>query len=393
MPSARRRIAALSLFAGLTAAMPAQDERALIADASAWRSHEVGVGVTLRQRWFERLFGAPQSLSVLEIRPGPRVRFDLEAPGRRLLTSVMGREHGALAAINGGFFDIGNTGLSIGLLRLDGALVVPADPQQGSVGIDAEQRLQLAARPAGDWPEVHEALGAGPLLLRQGEVVLAAAKRDPRHPRSAIGLTADGRVLWLAIDGRTAQATGMTLAETTKVLQALGCTDALNLDGGGSTTLWVAGRGVCNFPCDNKRYDHAGERKVANALLVFAPAIVVVDDAAAELRGSGWQRVTATAGAHDGGFATSPAVDARAVFRADLPFAGRWRLLVAQPPAAPALQVEVYGDATLPGPTARGTFAAVGEIAPRAGLPTWLTLRAVAGELKVDAVRFEQIVD
>ena len=47
--------------------------------------------------------------------------------------------------------------------------------------------------------------------------------------------------------------------------------DALNLDGGGSTTLWLSGasdNGVVNYPCDNGRFDHAGERKVPNILYI-----------------------------------------------------------------------------------------------------------------------------
>ncbi|WP_294558383.1 phosphodiester glycosidase family protein, partial [uncultured Bacteroides sp.] len=51
----------------------------------------------------------------------------------------------------------------------------------------------------------------------------------------------------------------------------LGGKDALNLDGGGSTALWLSGapeEGIVNFPCDNRNYDHQGERKVANFLYV-----------------------------------------------------------------------------------------------------------------------------
>ena len=384
----------VAFVAGATS-LCAQHERAHIAELAAWQAQEVGVGVTLRQRWFERLFTGPQSLTVLEIQTGPHVRFDLEAPGRRLRTSTIASAHGALAAINGGFFAIESTGLSIGLLRLDGALVVPADPDQGSVGLAADQRLHVATRPAGDWPEMREALGAGPMLLRNGAIVDHGEQRNARrHPRSAIGTQADGRVLWLAVDGRTTQATGMTFAETATVMQALGCTEALNLDGGGSTTLWVAGRGVCNFPCDNKRYDHAGERAVANALLLHAPAVVLVDDAAADLRGTGWQHHAAAAGVHGRGFASTTATDACAVFRAELPFAGRWRLLLQQPPAAAPVRVEVYGATSpLQSPVGVGAWQRVGEVPAQAGLPTWVTLRATTGELVVDALRFEQIID
>lgn len=377
------------------------DAPASIADPTAWATTEVGDGVVLRQRWFPSLFGSPQSLTVLEVHQG-RAGFDLVAPGRRTLTSTMAHSAGALAAINGGFFDIEGTGLSRGLLRLRGALVVPANEGQGCVGIDSAGRLQLAVRPAGDWPEAFAALGAGPMLLTAGAVLDHGPARR-RHPRSAIGMTADARVLLLAIDGRTDRAAGMTFEETARVLAALGAVDGLNLDGGGSTTLWVAGRGVCNYPCDNRRYDHGGERAVANALLVRAPAILVIDDAAAEFRGAGWVQRPSGAPMCGSGCAASAAHDCRAVFRIALPFPGRWRLSLGLPagdasavpaPVSSPQRVQVYGNQpaarVVPAP---GRWVEVGEFVFAAGLPAIVTLASDGDTLVVDALRFVQVPD
>jgi exopolysaccharide biosynthesis protein len=63
----------------------------------------------------------------------------------------------------------------------------------------------------------------------------------------------------------------MTLFELTKLTRWLKSDDAINLDGGGSTTLWINNypeNGVVNYPTDNKKWDHAGERKVANVVLL-----------------------------------------------------------------------------------------------------------------------------
>ena len=63
----------------------------------------------------------------------------------------------------------------------------------------------------------------------------------------------------------------MSLFELTRLMSALGCVEAINLDGGGSTTLWVDGvtkTGVANMPCDDKVFDEYGERKVSNVLLL-----------------------------------------------------------------------------------------------------------------------------
>jgi len=64
----------------------------------------------------------------------------------------------------------------------------------------------------------------------------------------------------------------MTLHELTFVAQMLGCKDAVNLDGGGSTTMYVKGQnedGVVNYPCDNKQFDHKGERAVSNVVMIL----------------------------------------------------------------------------------------------------------------------------
>ena len=89
-----------------------------------------------------------------------------------------------------------------------------------------------------------------------------------RHPRTAIGIKADGKIILLTVDGRQANSAGMSLPELTSTMRWLGCVSALNLDGGGSTTLWVADKGVINYPSDNKKWDHEGERKVANVVIL-----------------------------------------------------------------------------------------------------------------------------
>jgi len=368
---------------------------AQIVEPGAWLRREVGEGVELRQRRFLSLFGAPQSLSVLVVENGGRARFDVVAPGLRTRTSAMGEAGDALAAINGGFFEIETTGLSRGLLRLDGALVVPAQPAQASVGFDARGWPVLATRDAGDWPEVHDALGAGPMLLVAGKVVdHGQRQRSIRHPRSALGLKPDA-VVWLAVDGRAAEAAGMTLGETAIVLQALGCTDALNLDGGGSTTMWLAELGVVNHPCDNRTFDHAGERAVANAILLRAPAVVVVDDDAADLRGDGWRQRQDGGGFHGADFASCEDGGARAVFTAELPFAGRWRAFGRQPLAEVApWRVALPGVAGgEPVPVAPGAWRVLGECTLAARGAATVEIAAAGGMLVVDAVRWLQVVE
>lgn len=115
-------------------------------------------------------------------------------------------------------------------------------------------------------------LGGWPRLLEQGvNVAREAAIREgtisrnaeARHPRTAVGVSRDRRTMWLyVVDGRSTTSVGMTTTELADALRALGAWDALNFDGGGSTTLVVDGQ-VINAPSDA-----TGERAVGNMLLV-----------------------------------------------------------------------------------------------------------------------------
>ncbi len=131
----------------------------------------------------------------------------------------------------------------------------------------------IPASGAGDprWEGARHVLGGGPRLLANGIYVggegFRASFADRRHPRSAIGRLADGRIVLVVVGGRQPyHSLGMTLIELAGTLRALGVTDAMNLDGGGSSTLVVRGV-VINLPSDE-----LGERPVSDVLLVMPPA-------------------------------------------------------------------------------------------------------------------------
>ncbi|MDF1505651.1 phosphodiester glycosidase family protein, partial [Roseisolibacter sp. H3M3-2] len=119
-----------------------------------------------------------------------------------------------------------------------------------------------------------EVVGGLPLLLRDGVVdprvdsTGNAGFRGP-NPRTAVGVRDGGRrLLLVTTDGRRpGVAVGTSLRETAELLRALGATDAINLDGGGSTTM-VARDASGVFRIHNTPSDSAGERPVGNALLV-----------------------------------------------------------------------------------------------------------------------------
>jgi hypothetical protein len=102
--------------------------------------------------------------------------------------------------------------------------------------------------------------------VQDGEVVPTCTTGSfcRRHPRSGIGVTADGKVLLVVVDGRRAGwSVGMNLTEFAQLFQFLGATSAMNLDGGGSSVMVVQGK-VVNKPSDGR------ERRVSSAVLVLS---------------------------------------------------------------------------------------------------------------------------
>lgn len=116
---------------------------------------------------------------------------------------------------------------------------------------------------------VRNVLGGGPSLLKDGQPTIDVVKErfsnafaSDRHPRSAVGFGRDGDVWLVVVDGRNPSSRGMTLPELADFMAGLGCAEALNLDGGGSTTLSLLGV-TLNRPSDGE------ERPLANGFLLF----------------------------------------------------------------------------------------------------------------------------
>lgn len=115
-------------------------------------------------------------------------------------------------------------------------------------------------------------LGGKGILLRNGELISDFSVEEPttsfvsdRHPRTAVGVRSNGAWLFVVVDGRQPKVSkGMTLAELAALMKSLGCSDALNLDGGGSTTLYLRGR-VVNSPSDTGNR----ERPVSDAICIL----------------------------------------------------------------------------------------------------------------------------
>jgi exopolysaccharide biosynthesis protein len=137
-------------------------------------------------------------------------------------------------------------------MRIQEAIVVHGDPRPD------------------DWQRAAVVIGGAGLLMRDGRQLTAWAREQlskgfdtTRHPRTVVGRGRDGAIWLITVDGRQpGRAVGMTFVELQDLLGRLDVTDALNLDGGGSTTM-VAGGQVVNRPSDL-----TGPRAVSDALLV-----------------------------------------------------------------------------------------------------------------------------
>lgn len=161
----------------------------------------------------------------------------------------------------------GNTAIPPGGFVLSGHGTSAWFMNQLGVGEEITISLQLDPLPEGS---VVEALGGGPRLVHDGQVAVEWSEESfreglagERHPRTAVGFSA-GSLYLVTVDGRQAGVSqGMTLYELARLMVSIGCTEAMNLDGGGSTEMLVEG-GVANNPSDGQ------ERPIANGLVLFS---------------------------------------------------------------------------------------------------------------------------
>jgi hypothetical protein len=211
--------------------------------------------------------------------PGMRivVRSGAVDEGRTLSTRVSSfvRDNNLLAGINAVPFDIVSSreGLpiqNVGIVISDGELFAPANPHYDALVFYADGTAVIVRQSAiRSIENIENAVGGFHQLLINGELAQRTLTREERHPRSAAGISTDGRCLYLlVIDGRRSGSIGATERETAAILRSLGAWDGINFDGGGSSAL------ALRFPDDVVRIVntpiHGGilgqERAVAGCL-------------------------------------------------------------------------------------------------------------------------------
>jgi hypothetical protein len=285
-----RLLAVWLLLLGVT--FPAQQ-------AALGKAEQIADGVLLYRLDDPALLSPPGPIAVQALRLDPRIvtlEIDRAAgdPPRETVETIAARRRGAIAAVNAGFFSL-ETGKPTDLLKIDGEVVNGTSRPRGAVGIldrpdlttllfdqlsvatrsdEEPEYTPLLGSSPGDWARASDAISGAGLLMRDGRELtdwtderIAAGFDTTRHPRTIIGTDRDGAIWLVTVDGRNLSLSlGMSFTELQRLSKRLRLCSVLNLDGGGSTTMWVAGR-IVNHPSDS-----GGPRTVSDAILVVPRA-------------------------------------------------------------------------------------------------------------------------
>ena len=270
-------------FAGdrsITGVYVAEGTNSLVFDRT--EAEQVAPGVTYEDRLYHDANGNPVHAYVLTIAPGAATLEtctpgDLVSSGEYAtvpdqLAAAQGNGKVVLGGVNADFFA---NGLPLGLFVKDGTELHGAS-ERPWVGVTKDGELVIATGMTYNRKYVDEltmAVGGSNIILEQDEpsdVAVFSEFGDTRHPRTAIGIKPDGTVVLMVVDGRQpSHSNGASLADLAELFASLGCCKAINLDGGGSSTMVVAGADgaleVKNNPSDGS------PRSVVNGIMVVLP--------------------------------------------------------------------------------------------------------------------------
>ena len=263
--------------------------------------HAIHTGENLRA-WYVRVEERRQDIET-------RVEVSTDIDGRETI-SEFAQRLGVPVMVNGGYFRMDlNPARHVGILRVNDSLIHAATTSvlrgeqrfymhRSAIGFDEGDQIGIEwVSSTGDsvffWDraidnkpglpgamvdttfralwEFRDILGGGPLLVKDGKVfvpvneeVFFGTRIPDIHPRTAAGITSSGDLILLIVDGRQMISRGVDLMELATIMQDLGCQNAINLDGGGSSSLVVNGH-LLNRPAGKTE-----ERQVMSAIAVYA---------------------------------------------------------------------------------------------------------------------------
>ena len=264
----------LAFFAITVHAQNKSSYASVLANADwGWQSCD---GVEYGKASFDDLYGNSQRVSIAKYSSSSMATMLYVKERSSQGTSSLAAEAGATAAINGSYFNM-STLTSTTAIWYYGSEIATTAPEEfarcngalcfkdGTFSIEPCTASTTAATLA-SWGKKYDAfVVAGPIIRRRGVSVDANIGGEGfygPHPRTMLGKCADGTVYMVVIEGRLDGASGFSTSNLVSLAEDLDMTDAINLDGGGSSTLWVNGAGVVN------RLSGGSQRNVPN--IVFA---------------------------------------------------------------------------------------------------------------------------
>ena len=138
------------------------------------------------------------------------------------------------------------------------------------------KKIELDIKMVPQWENIDHIISGGPYLIKDGEVFIDVTAQKlgaitGKNPRTAIGYTAHNEFIMVTVDGREHASVGMTLGELARMMKGFGCINAMNLDGGGSTVMYVQGK-VVNNPAQK------GGIPISNALSISERTRIAYDE-------------------------------------------------------------------------------------------------------------------
>ena len=216
--------------------------------------------------------GKPSKMFILKVdlqAKGVRPFVTPELNGKLLTTSKFVDTYKVQVGINTAFFDMGGTNKAIGYFASDGVPYSNHIPNDGypTLGFTKENKYLQGID---DRPSMYNACSGSDVIIKDGQVVEKSGSfSTTTHPRTAAGIDQSGRYFYMVVvDGRKESwSTGMSLKTLAENMIRLGVYNGINLDGGGSSTMVIAGRGLMNRPTGG-----TSQRSVASHLGFFADA-------------------------------------------------------------------------------------------------------------------------
>lgn len=211
------------------------------------------------------------SVSVEAGTPNDGSAFGLQ-PVRQQAAAADGNSHKVVAAVNADFFNMA-TGEPNGVVYKDGQGVKSQYTNSWrffGIKKTGEAVIGDSAEYEGMKDQLQEALGGNAILVRNAQVYQTPQTGADKEPRTAVGIKADGNVFFVVIDGRQEPySAGISMPDLAQLMIDLGAVNALNLDGGGSSTFATRELGGDSLEVDNKPSDRM-ERTVANSWLIVS---------------------------------------------------------------------------------------------------------------------------